>query len=96
MGRVVFFDLWMYGNSGGVLSGTYWGSTLICTDKMRTYGNFPKLGVPFWGVPIIRTIVYWGLYWGPLILGNYHIGLRFWGFEFRVSGCLTCRARLKI
>ena len=24
------------------------------------------------GVPIIRTIVYWGLYWGPLILGNYH------------------------
>ena len=26
------------------------------------------------GVPIIRTIVFWGLYWGPLILGNYHIG----------------------
>ena len=25
------------------------------------------------GVPIIRTIVYWGLYWGPPILGNYHI-----------------------
>ena len=25
------------------------------------------------GVHIIRTIVYWGLYWGPLILGNYHI-----------------------
>ena len=24
-------------------------------------------------VPIIRTIVYWGLYWGPLILGNYQI-----------------------
>ena len=36
-------------------------------------------GVPFWGVPIIiiitriRMIVYWGLYWGPRILGNYHI-----------------------
>ena len=27
------------------------------------------------GVPIIRTIVFWGLYWGPLILGNYHLGL---------------------
>ena len=27
----------------------------------------------FLGVPIIRTIVYLGLYWGPLILGNYHI-----------------------
>ena len=25
------------------------------------------------GVPIIRTIVYWGLYWGPLIVGNYHM-----------------------
>ena len=23
------------------------------------------------GVPIIRTIVFWGLYWGPLVLGNY-------------------------
>ena len=29
----------------------------------------------FLGVPIIRIIVYWGLYWGPLILGNYHIGV---------------------
>ena len=26
------------------------------------------------GVPIIRTIVFWGLYWGPFILGIYHIG----------------------
>ena len=31
------------------------------------------LGVLFFGVPIIRTIVFWGLYWGPLILGKYHI-----------------------
>ena len=22
--------------------------------------------MPFLGVPIIRTIVFWGLYWGPL------------------------------
>ena len=28
------------------------------------------------GVLIIRTIVFWGLYWGTLILGNYHIALR--------------------
>ena len=36
-----------------------------------------KLGVPFLGVPIIRTIVivYWGLYWGCPILENYHIGV---------------------
>ena len=25
------------------------------------------------GVPIIRAIVYWGLYCGPPALGNYHI-----------------------
>ena len=25
------------------------------------------------GVPIIRAIVYWGLYWGPPIEGNYHL-----------------------
>ena len=39
---------------------------------LNRFGDFPKLGVPFLGVPIIRTIVFWGLYWGPLILGNYH------------------------
>ena len=27
------------------------------------------------GVPIIRIIVFWGLYWGPPILGNYQIKL---------------------
>ena len=35
-------------------------------------GVSQNLGVPF-GVLIIRTIVYWGLYWGPFILGNYHV-----------------------
>ena len=38
--------------------------------------GFPKIRGTFLGVPIIRTIVFWGLYWGPLILGNYHI---LWG-----------------
>ena len=38
----------------------------------------PNIGVSlnygyFLGVPIIRIIVYWGLYWGPLILRNYPI-----------------------
>ena len=37
--------------------------------------EFPKIKGTFLGVPIIRTIVFWGLYWGPFILGNYHIGL---------------------
>ena len=35
--------------------------------------GFPKIKGTFLGVPIIRTIVYWGLYWGPLILGSYQV-----------------------
>ena len=38
--------------------------------------GFPKIRGTFLGVLIIRIIVYWGLYWGPLILGNYHLGFR--------------------
>ena len=34
----------------------------------------PKVRGTFSGVPIIRTIVYWGLHWGTLILGIYHLG----------------------
>ena len=37
------------------------------------FGGFPKLGVPFLGIHIIRTIVFWGLYWGLPILGIYHL-----------------------
>ena len=37
------------------------------------YMGFPKIRGTFLGLPIIRTIVYWGLYWGTLILGNYHM-----------------------
>ena len=29
--------------------------------------GFPKIRGTFLGVPIIRTIVFWGLYWGSLI-----------------------------
>ena len=36
----------------------------------------------FLGVPIIRIIVFWGLYWGTPILGNYQVrDLRFQGFR---------------
>ena len=41
--------------------------------KIARYGGFPKIRGTFLGFPITRTIVFWGLYWGPLILGNYHI-----------------------
>ena len=32
-----------------------------------------KLWVPFLGCPCDRTIVFWVIYWGPPISGNYHI-----------------------
>ena len=35
--------------------------------------EFPKIRGTFWGVSILRILVLWGLDWGPLILGNYHI-----------------------
>ena len=34
---------------------------------------FPKIRGTFLGAPIIRSIKFWGLYWGPLVLGNYHV-----------------------
>ena len=36
-------------------------------------GGFPKIKGTLLGVPIIRTVVYWDLYWGTLILGNHQI-----------------------
>ena len=38
----------------------------------RPIGGFPKIRGTILRVPIRRTIVFWGLYWGPPILGNYH------------------------
>ena len=35
--------------------------------------GLPQIRGTFLGVPVISTIVYWGLYWGTLIYGNYHI-----------------------
>ena len=43
--------------------------------------RFPKIRGTFSGVPIVRIIVYWGLYWGPLIGGIYHVGLGTWGLQ---------------
>ena len=35
--------------------------------------GFPKIRGTFLGVPMIRILVFCGLYWGPPILGNDHI-----------------------
>ena len=34
------------------------------------------------GVPIIRTIIFWGLYWGTPILGNYQMTAIFFGVSY--------------
>ena len=39
------------------------------------YRGFRKVGEPFWGVPIIRIIVFLGPYWGPPMYGNYNFGI---------------------
>ena len=46
-----------------------WLEEPVGAADLSQMGGFPKLGVPL----RIRTIVYWGLYWGTLISGNYHI-----------------------
>ena len=35
--------------------------------------GFPKIRGTILGVLTLRIVVYWGLYWGPLILGKHHI-----------------------
>ena len=40
--------------------------------------GFPKIRGTFLGVPMIRII----LFWGPVVLGNYHIGVEGLGSRF--------------
>ena len=42
----------------------------------KACGGFRKSGGTFLGVPIMRIRVFWGLYWGPPILGSFHIASR--------------------
>ena len=73
-------------------------SELLRPDHAAAAGTWglPKIRGSFLGVPIIRTMVFWGLYWGPPILGNSQIN--FWildpgpkaqGRRIRVS--MLCR-----
>ena len=43
--------------------------------------GFPKIRGTFLGVPIIRNIVYWGLYWGSPIFGKCHMSFHSWLFS---------------
>ena len=52
----------------GTFRGGYTGHIRILQGS-----GFPKTRDTFWGVTIIRIIVFWSLHWGPPILGNYHL-----------------------
>ena len=57
----------------GVRAYGMWSALRVRSSKslgLRFWG-FPKIRGTILGVPILRTIVYLGLYWGPPILGNY-------------------------
>ena len=57
-------------------------------SRFKIWG-FPKIRG---GVSIIRTIVFWGTYWGPPILGNYHFGLGL-SVSFWVQGLKSAELR---
>ena len=44
--------------------------------------GLPKIRGTFLGVPIIRTVVFLGLYWGHPTLGNYQYRVANWGSSF--------------
>ena len=60
------------------MEGAVRGFRVSCST-LRNMWVAPKIRDTFLEVPIIRTIVFWSLYWGPLILGNYHVAL--WKYE---------------
>ena len=48
-------------------------ATTPAIDSLKPKWEFPKIRGTILGVPVIRTILFLGLYWGPLIMGNYQI-----------------------
>ena len=47
--------------------------SFMVSRHLQAMWEFPKIRGTILGVPIISIIVFWGLYWGPPILGNYHV-----------------------
>ena len=48
---------------------------ILSSHQLVLIWGFPNIRGTFLGVPIIRILVFWGLYWGPFILGNYYMTL---------------------
>ena len=61
---------WATEHLGGCEIKDTWNSS---DYHVKAIWGFPKIRGTILGVPIIKSIVFGGLYWGPLILGNYHM-----------------------
>ena len=57
----ISFEMCFYPKNGGSLGGGGGASIYI---YIYIWG-FPKIRGTILGVPIIRTIIFWALYWGP-------------------------------
>ena len=55
------------------MAGTEPEPVLLAIVLLTRNMGVPKMRDNFLGDPIMRTIVYWGLYRGALTFGNYHI-----------------------
>ena len=40
------------------------------TPKQAAHVAVPRIGGPFVGVLVMRSILYWGQFWGPLFMPN--------------------------
>ena len=55
------------GTTIGVIKGDTRSLDYSSYGGFLRYEGFLKLGVPILGVSIIRTVEFWGVYWGPPI-----------------------------
>ena len=56
-----------------------------CRGTLNHIGGSHEIKGTILGVLIKSTIEFWGLYWGPLILGNYHMS---YSLDFLKEGYL--------
>ena len=56
---------WWFAIPGGSHCGLHSTEIHSPHSLFAAMSGFPKIGSPFLGFAIIRTIAFWGLYWGP-------------------------------
>ena len=66
-GRLMKAKLKIAEDAAGKAAAARLAKAAWCTVGPRGGGEVPKTRGSILGVPMIRIIVFWGLYWGPLI-----------------------------